>query len=215
MWAIFAICLALASCAQSGPYDRSVSASDRTLFIRSLPGYPGARSDLYEVYMEPYLFAIGLRAVVDVKALGEDGTPMDGPRGTLMLEQLPEGVRVTGSISGLTPGLHGFHVHEKGDLRKGCASAGAHFNPYVVNHGGPNDPLRHVGDLGNIQVGEDGVANIEGLDPYLTLMGVRGAIGRAMVVHEKPDDLGRGGTEDSIKTGSSGARVACGVIGFL
>jgi len=76
--------------------------------------------------------AVGLKAVVELKALAEDGSPMDGPRGILTLEQHPEGVRVMGTIAGLSPGLHGFHVHEKGDLRKGCNSAGPHFNPYMV-----------------------------------------------------------------------------------
>lgn len=84
-----------------------------------------------------------------------------------------------------------------------------------MNHGAPSDPLRHVGDLGNIEVGKDGVAQINGIDHYLSLVGVRGAIGRALVIHEKADDLGRGGTQESLKTGSAGARVACGVIGFL
>lgn len=86
---------------------------------------------------------------------------------------------------------------------------------FQVNHGAPSDPLRHVGDLGNIEVGQDGVARIDGTDHYLSLVGVRGAIGRALVIHDKPDDLGRGGTEESLKTGAAGARVACGVIGFL
>lgn len=190
------------------------SVNDRTVFIRSLPGLRGVRSNLYEVYMEPYLFPIGLRAIVELKSLGEDGNPVDGPRGILNLEQLPNGVRITGTIKGLSPGLHGFHVHEKGDLTKGCSSAGAHFNPYQVHHGAPNDPLRHVGDLGNIQVGEDGVAQVDGTDHYLTLMGVRGAVGRAIVIHEKEDDLGRGRTEDSLKTGSAGSRLACGIVGL-
>lgn len=52
------------------------------------------------------------------------------------------------------------------------------------------------------------------MDHYLSLVGVRGAIGRALVIHAKPDDFGRGGTEESIKTGSAGARLACGIIGF-
>ncbi|KAI4498207.1 hypothetical protein M0802_006693 [Mischocyttarus mexicanus] len=189
--------------------------NDRTLFIRSLPGYPGSRSNLYEVYMEPYFFLIGLKGVVEMKALGKDGSPIDGPKGSLTLEQQVDGVRITGTITGLNPGFHGFHVHEKGDLREGCDSAGPHFNPYMVNHGAPNDPLRHVGDLGNVEVGPDGVARIDGMDRYLNLVGARGAIGRAMVIHAKPDDFGRGGTEESIKTGSSGARLACGIIGFL
>ena len=85
---------------------------------------------------------------------------------------------------------------------------------FQAQHGAPNDPLRHVGDLGNIQVGEDGVAQVDGIDHYLSLLGVRGAIGRGIVVHAKPDDLGRGKTEDSRRTGSAGARLACGVIVF-
>ncbi|XP_032669245.1 superoxide dismutase [Cu-Zn]-like [Odontomachus brunneus] len=215
MWRL-SIVIAMIVTARAGPYDRmAVSMNDRTLFIRSLPGYPGTRSDLYEVYMEPYYFAVGLKAVVELKALGDDGSPVDGPRGILTLEQHPEGVRIAGTISGLSPGLHGFHVHEKGDLTKGCSSAGSHFNPYMVNHGAPSDPLRHVGDLGNIEVGQDGTARIDGFDHYLSLVGVRGAIGRTIVVHEKSDDLGRGGTEESTKTGSAGARLACGVIGFM
>ncbi|XP_008216840.1 superoxide dismutase [Cu-Zn] isoform X1 [Nasonia vitripennis] len=211
----FVLGLLLVCGACAGPVDDSKPISDRTLFIRSLPGYPGGRSNVYEVYMEPYLFAIGLKAMVELKALDGNGNPVDGPRGTLTLEQLPNGVRIYGTISGLTKGLHGFHVHEKGDLTKGCASAGPHFNPYLVNHGAPNDPLRHVGDLGNIEAGEDGIAQIDGVDHYLTLTGVRGAIGRTVVVHEKQDDLGRGGNEESAKTGSAGARLACGVVGFI
>ncbi|XP_035738212.1 superoxide dismutase [Cu-Zn]-like [Vespa mandarinia] len=192
-----------------------MNTNERTLFIRSLPGYPGSRSNLYEVYMEPYFFVIGLKAVVEMRALGKDGLPIEGPKGRLTLEQQADGVKIIGTITGLSPGMHGFHVHEKGDLREGCDSAGPHFNPYMVNHGAPNDPLRHVGDLGNIEVGPDGVAQINGMDRYLSLVGVRGAVGRALVIHAKPDDFGRGGTEESIKTGSSGARLACGIIGFL
>jgi Cu/Zn superoxide dismutase len=70
--------------------------------------------------------------MVEIRGLSENGSPIDGPRGILTLEQLPNGVRIYGTISGLNKGLHGFHVHEKGDLSKGCDSAGPHFNPYLV-----------------------------------------------------------------------------------
>ncbi|XP_011503272.1 PREDICTED: superoxide dismutase [Cu-Zn]-like [Ceratosolen solmsi marchali] len=189
--------------------------SNKKLFIRSLPGYSGGRSNLYEVHMEPYLSTIGLKAMVEIRSLSEDGNSIGGPRGILTLEQLYNGVRIYGTITGLNKGLHGFHVHEKGDLSKGCGSAGPHFNPYLFNHGAPNDQLRHVGDLGNVDADEDGIAQIDGVDHYLSLLGVRGAIGRAIVVHEKQDDLGRGGTEESAKTGSAGSRLACGVVGFI
>ena len=78
------------------------------------------------------LQAVGLRALVELKSFGKDGNSVDGPRGILTLEQLPNGVRITGTIKGLNSGLHGFHVHEKGDLTKGCDSTGSHFNPYMV-----------------------------------------------------------------------------------
>lgn len=73
-----------------------------------------------------------LKATVTMNARDASGNIVDGPSGILELEQLPEGVRITGEIRGLQPGLHGFHVHDKGDLRKGCASAAGHFNPYKV-----------------------------------------------------------------------------------
>ena len=89
---------------------------------------------------------------------------------------------IKGEITGLKPGLHGFHVHEFGDTTDGCTSAGAHFNPQGKTHGGPSDAERHAGDLGNVTAGADGKAPVDMTDKILSLTGPMSIIGRTMVV---------------------------------
>lgn len=90
----------------------------------------------------------------------------EGVSGTIYFNQ--EGyagpTRVTGSLSGLRPGLHGFHVHALGDTTNGCMSTGPHFNPAGYDHGAPEDDVRHAGDLGNIIVAADGTAVVNIVD---------------------------------------------------
>ncbi|XP_051128228.1 superoxide dismutase [Cu-Zn], chloroplastic-like [Andrographis paniculata] len=117
-------------------------------------------------------------------------------------------------ITGLAPGKHGFHLHEYGDTTKGCTSTGSHFNPNKLTHGAPVDKVRHAGDLGNIVANADGVAESTVVDNQIALAGPNSAIGRAFVVHELEDDLGKGGTELSLSTGNAGGRLACGVVGL-
>ncbi|XP_045605334.1 superoxide dismutase [Cu-Zn] [Procambarus clarkii] len=137
--------------------------------------------------------------------------------GTLVLTQdtPPVGpTRIEGTITNLTAGLHGFHIHEFGDLSGGCGTAGGHFNPYKKEHGSPENLNRHVGDLGNILADESGLAYVNITDQLVTLVGPTSAVGRAIVVHAGQDDLGKGGNPESLKTGNAGGRVACGVIGL-
>ncbi|GAA4666858.1 hypothetical protein GCM10023197_22710 [Gordonia humi] len=139
----------------------------------------------------------------------------EGVKGTINFTQEGDGpTTVTGSISGLKPGLHGFHVHEFGDTTNGCLSTGPHFNPDGKHHGAPEDEIRHAGDLGNITVGDDGTANFTIIDKQIPLAGPQSIIGRAVVVHADPDDLGKGGHELSKSTGNAGGRTACGIIGL-
>lgn len=140
-----------------------------------------------------------------------------GVSGVIYFEQSSSGgpVTVTGEVKGLAPGEHGFHIHEFGDTTNGCISAGPHFNVNAQNHGGPNSAVRHNGDLGNIVANGDGVADVDIKDSQISLSGGETDIhGRCLVVHEKKDDLGEGGNDESLKTGNAGGRLACGVIGI-
>jgi len=121
---------------------------------------------------------------------------------------------VRGKVTGLTPGRHGFHIHVFGDTTNGCNSTGPHFNPHNKPHGAPFDKERHAGDLGNIVANEDGVAEVFIRDLQISLSGPHSILGRAVVVHADPDDLGRGGHELSKSTGNAGARIGCGIIGI-
>ncbi|OIV99305.1 hypothetical protein TanjilG_17115 [Lupinus angustifolius] len=130
--------------------------------------------------------------------------------GVVTLTQEDDGpTTVNVRVSGLTPGLHGFHLHEYGDTTNGCISTGPHFNPDKLTHGAPEDEVRHAGDLGNIVANADGVAEATIVDNQVPLTGPNSVVGRALVVHELEDDLGKGGHELSLTTGNAGGRLAC------
>lgn len=142
-----------------------------------------------------------------------------GVAGTVYFKQSASGgpVTITGEVKGLSPGEHGFHIHEYGDSTNGCISAGPHFNVNPSNHhGGPTSAVRHNGDLGNLLANNQGVATINMTDSQISLVGgdKLDIKGRSLVVHEKKDDLGQGGDDESLKTGNAGSRLACGVIGI-
>jgi len=124
-------------------------------------------------------------------------------------------VRITGTLTGLPKGQHGFHVHMSGDIRGGCGSTGGHFNPNKADHGAPTDEIRHVGDLGNIEADDAGVSVISIDDRMISLHGDNSVLGRAFVIHELVDDLGKGGHKDSKSTGNAGKRLGCGIIGVI
>ncbi|GAB4842941.1 hypothetical protein Ancab_012919 [Ancistrocladus abbreviatus] len=134
--------------------------------------------------------------------------------GVVILSQEGDGpTTVNVRVTGLTPGPHGFHLHEYGDTTNGCMSTGAHFNPNNMTHGAPEDEIRHAGDLGNIIANAEGVAEATIVDKQIPLSGPNSVVGRALVVHELVDDLGKGGHELSLTTGNAGGRLACGVVG--
>ena len=130
--------------------------------------------------------------------------------GSLTLAQSPEGVRITGSVQGLKPDAEfGFHVHEKGDCSApDGSSAGEHFNPAQARHGNPASGEHHAGDMLNIRSDAEGVAQVDTTAAGTSLQGNpdTDVMGRAVVVHESPDDY------TSQPSGNSGKRVACGAI---
>lgn len=98
------------------------------------------------------------------------------------------------------------HIHQYGDLSEGCTSTGGHYNPEGVNH-----PL-HPGDFGNFITPNGKIRRA--IDSKATLYGRLSVLGRAVVIHEKEDDMGRGGDAGSLLHGNAGGRLACCVIGI-
>ncbi|CAE6478002.1 unnamed protein product [Rhizoctonia solani] len=144
----------------------------------------------------------------------KDGFASSGSVGWLEFEDIGNQIHLYGQINGLSAGKHGIHIHTLGDISGGCASVGAHFNkdPTNKSHGGPQSADRHVGDLGNIEAGSDGVAMVDIYDNMISFSGPNSIMARGLVIHASEDDLGLGGQSDSLTTGHAGARFACGVI---
>jgi len=128
--------------------------------------------------------------------------------GTVTFTQKGDKVTVVAEVSGLSPGAHGFHVHEKGDCSSGDGmSAGGHFNPTGKAHGDPNAPDHHAGDMPMLVADASGNASLTAeLSPMTVGAGTTDIIGKAVIVHKDPDDY------KTQPTGNSGARVACGII---
>lgn len=129
--------------------------------------------------------------------------------GTARFVPVADGLGAHVEVQGAQPGLHGVHIHEKGDCSDPkAASAGGHYNPNTgAHHGGPRTPVRHGGDLGNLTVDSSGKGTLDVVVGDLSVDSVQnGVVGRAIVVHEKADDL------QTDPAGNSGGRFACGVV---
>ena len=128
--------------------------------------------------------------------------------GTVNFTQSGDKLMVTAEISGLTPGLHGFHIHEKGDCSApDGTSAGGHFNPGGKPHGSPEHAEHHAGDMLQLVADANGNARQASYISGPTLAdGPAGIIGRSVIIHAAPDDY------KTQPTGNSGGRQACGVI---
>ena len=150
--------------------------------------------------------AADLRAQNDASAILQP-TQGNSVRGAIRLMGMGNGVHFTGTVTGLTPGKHGFHVHENGDCSApDGSSAGGHFNPSKKAHGSPDAAEHHAGDLGNIEADAGGSASVDiHANGVMLGTGATSVLGRAIIVHASPDDF-------SQPTGNAAGRLACGII---
>jgi len=134
-----------------------------------------------------------------------------GVEGYTLFEDIPSGLKIKAVFTVLPPGEHGFHIHANGDLRdEGWMGACSHYNKGPnKSHGGPpsSGGERHTGDLGNISKTDHAYSY------KLTNVTVADLLGRTLIVHADPDDLGKGSEPDSLTTGHSGKRISCSIIG--
>ncbi|HYO76163.1 MAG TPA: superoxide dismutase family protein [Thermoanaerobaculia bacterium] len=128
--------------------------------------------------------------------------------GTVNLTQLANGgVEVVANLTGVPPGVHGFHIHERGDCGDNGNAAGGHYNPTGTPHGAPNADAHHAGDFGNITADANGNATARFTTRSISVAeGPITAVGHAIILHANPDDL------TTQPTGNAGARIACGVV---
>jgi superoxide dismutase, Cu-Zn family len=128
--------------------------------------------------------------------------------GTVTLRQLADGaVFVVVDLTGVPPGVHGFHIHDKGDCGDNGNAAGGHFNPATTAHGAPSADPHHAGDFGNVTANADGRVHTDFTTRSVTVAaGPNSAVGHAVILHANPDDL------VTQPTGNAGARIACGIV---
>ena len=142
--------------------------------------------------------------------LSTDGTNEE--IGVFYIIESPSGIEILGNVTGLNPGKHGIHIHQYGNIGNKGKNAGTHYNPADVPHGySPLGDLEHAhpGDLGNIEVDEDGVGRLSVFVPGVFLTNGRYTIaGRSFIIHSDEDQFTQ-------PTGDAGGRIAGGVITII
>lgn len=132
--------------------------------------------------------------------------------GTVELAERDGGVHLSGALTGVPDGEHGFHIHETGicDAAAKFESAGAHFEPGEHKHGSENPEGPHAGDLMNVTADDNGAATVDLHNATVTLAAgdasLADADGSALVLHVAADDY------ETDPSGNSGDRIACAVI---
>jgi Cu-Zn family superoxide dismutase len=165
--------------------------------------------------MKKVLFALSLVAAVScassrgpAASATLSSTSGSSAHGSVQLHQLGDGsVDVVVNLAGVPAGVHGFHIHEKGDCGDNGNAAGGHYNPSGVAHGSPAASPHHAGDWGNVTADADGNVNTRFNTRSITVAeGSMTANGHAIILHANPDDL------TTQPSGNAGPRIACGVV---
>ena len=154
---------------------------------------------LSTLFLSPTLFAqplsIAIKTVTDQQNLG-----------TVSAEDTAYGLLLTPTLSHVSPGAHGFHLHEVANCQNGAQAAGGHWDPQKTDkHLGPYNNLGHLGDLPALTVNADGTATLPVLAPRLKSKDLKG---HALIIHEGGDNY----SDSPQKLGGGGARVACGEV---
>lgn len=162
---------------------------------------------LWGICLTMALRANGLAATAIAEIKGTSAA--SAVSGLATLQDVPNGLQIHVTLSGVPAGVHGFHIHEFGSCADSGKAAGSHYNPMSAPHGQilhEGVGHAHAGDLGNITAGADGKASLDALVPGIALLGGGLSVaGRAMILHEKADDF-------SQPVGNAGGRIGCGPI---
>jgi Cu-Zn family superoxide dismutase len=206
---------AAASCAQTAPTNTPVGSTTTATTATAAPTTTPATTDTSSTSSDGDAGTAAATPEAAAPAGPTASATLDSKSGTTITgtAQFVEsngGVVVTVNVKGAAPGDHGVHLHETPDCSSADAkSAGGHWNPDNMQHGGPTSPSHHAGDFGNITVGADGTGTLTLTMPGLTVApGTHSVVGHAIVVHANADDL----KSQTPTPGNAGARGACGVI---
>ncbi len=146
-----------------------------------------------------------------VYTVSSDG--IEDPIGSLSFRDSPRGLVITPNLTGLPPGKHGFHVHEKPDCSPGdkdgnqvaALAAGGHFDPdHTGKHLGPHGP-GHRGDMPVLLADNAGRVQRAVTAPRLHLADIQG---RALIIHAGGDNE----SDQPQPLGGGGSRIACAVV---
>jgi len=158
------------------------------------------------------MLAIGAASAQAADSATAKFTGADGAdHGTLTLTSTPHGVLITGELTAVPAGAHGFHFHTTGACEPPFESAGGHFNPTEAEHGFLVEAGPHSGDMANLHAGESGTIAVETLDSEVSLTeGEEGYLldedGTSLILHAAADDY------QSQPAGASGDRIACAIV---